>query len=557
MSNFSFDLDDATDEDFFGTLKSPSSKLQQLFAKDGEMDDKEQSLKYQRPKANNDSFKSEAIAASTNSHQPTPPLIAKVVTAYLQGKIQGKVGLALTSNVVDNLILYKSKSLVLVTLILYKEKQVLFKQSNYWQFYDDQQRYWSFSFENSKDEEDFRNYIHQLGHCYKENEENFNQKLEKENVDESITKSGSVEESELDVFQGPFNDNPTVTKNALIKRMAKMGQPLPKLSNSSVQTTTEFSDSSDTEVINTPLPIKPTVVPRNKVTTLKTSHQVSNAFNMSYAPSHTAMEGQYMQMLLTEQRTQGSELRMNVAKLENKIERLMDKLDLMERSGLGGGTKEKRHKDDEILELEEKILNLKKENRKLKQQEEERIQKQAAEEESNAILKDLKEGLEAWNMDHLKDMRAIVKSGIELVETHKNKELEGKWKECETTLKSTVEQVETSPSPNYQQELNQLKEQNKLLKETMEEKDKMLEDYKGTIENLKKDIENKTNDLTPNAPDAIVKTIMNNLYGDIFDRLETANFDNRHEILSIVATSIKEQTLKSLTKSHKDETGSK
>ncbi|XP_013112257.2 kinesin-like protein KIF20B [Stomoxys calcitrans] len=554
MSNFSFDLDGTTDEDFFGALKNPSSKLQKLFADDASQDETEHSLKYKRPKANdlNMTPKAETTAptSAAGSHPPPAPLMAKVVTAYLQGMLQGKVGLALTTNVVDNLILYKSKNQVLVTLLLEKDFQVLFKQNKYWQFYDDQQQYWSFSFENDTDEDDFRQNVLKMGHKFKENEE---QAIDKQEIRDiaGITNSNQdskEEESKIDLPKIPAKQESKENKNALIQRMARMGQPLPKLSNNPTQTTTEFSDSSDTEVINMPLPAKPVIAPRNKVATLKNNHQICNTFNSSMYPS-SAMEAQYMQMLLTEQRTQGSELRINVSKLETKIEKVLDKLDLMDRSTTGGDSKEKRHKDDEILELEEKILNLKKENRKLKQLSEQRNEQESYEQKSKEILLEFQDDLEELNMGNLKNLKAVVSNSLDNIKDTQNKykDLQRKWQENEDRIRDKQKIIE-SANAEHEIKLKQLKDQNQKLKDSNDEMGKLVANHEQTIENLKKDFENESKN-KQNATDALVKSIMNNLYGDICNKLEATNLENQDVILNIVASCIKQQTLKSLQKS--------
>jgi len=67
---------------------------------------------------------------------------------------------------------------------------------------------------------------------------------------------------------------------------------------------------------------------------------------------------------LTESRVHSSEMRINLTKLETKIDRVLDKIDLLK----GGNSKTGDEKDDEILQLEEKLIEVRKENRALKQQ---------------------------------------------------------------------------------------------------------------------------------------------------------------------------------------------
>lgn len=529
---------------------SKSSKLQQLFGDDLPPEEKEQSLKYKRPKATDlkPSAKNETTPIHS-SHPTIPPLLAKVVVAYKQSELQGKVGMALIKNHLEDvsLILYRSKTQVLVTLQLEQNQMVLFKENKYWQFYDDQQIYWSFSFDSHKDEEDFREKLIAVGREFKEIESDEKNKVAEVTTTEPISESRTEETSKsIDLPQLPSETKET--KNALIKRMAKMGQPLPKLSsNTLLPTTTEFSDSSDTEVIKIPLPAKPTIAPRNKITTLKTNHQLVNS-TLTFNPA--AMESQYMQMLLTEQRTQGSELRMNVSKLENKIEKVLDKLDLMDRSG-AGDSKEKKHKDDEILELEEKILNLKKENRKLRQMaEQSKEQEETYEEKSRAILNEFKEELAELNMGNVKDLRTILKSCIDNIQEHEMnlKTIQRKLLESENRLKESYTKLEQEQS-NHEKYLKDIKDKDVQIKSYEEQKLHIIADYDLKLETLRKELQEKLQqEQQQNSTDSIVKSIMNNLYADIYEKLEASRIEEGGQVLAIVSSSIKQQTLKSLQK---------
>uniref|UniRef100_A0A1I8MGI0 WH1 domain-containing protein n=1 Tax=Musca domestica TaxID=7370 RepID=A0A1I8MGI0_MUSDO len=557
MSKFDFDLDGNADEGFFGTLTGDkkSSKLQQLFVDDDSPDERQQSLKYKRPKAKDlKPASNENPSSSKQGQQLAPPLLAKVVTVYRQGELLGKVGLALTKNP-DNddysLLLYKSKSQVLVTLNLPRNRQLLFRQQRYWQFYDTDKEYWSFSFDNPTDEEEFQDKLLRCGHTFKESET-------ESTVEDKVSEENTSlkESSHVNLPDVPDKPCPADSKNALIQRMAKMGQPLPKLSSNALQTTTEFSDSSDTEVIKMPLPPKPSIAPRNKIATLKNNQQIISstlAFNASNAYATNLMESQYMQMLLSEQRTQGTELRMNVNKLENKIEKVLDKLDLMERSSAVGEGKEKKHRDDEILELEEKLLDMKKENRKLKQLLETRKDdKDTFTEKSKEILNEFREDISDLDMDHLRDLRSVLKYSLEQNKSQQEKIvcLQKKLNEKECLEKETNTKLEKleSNSDKLLKDLNEEKQKAKVLEE---EKTQLLSDYEKQIEDLKHELADKTKKdegEKSNALEATVKNIMNSLYADIYEKLESNNLENKDKILAIVASSIKQQTLKTLQK---------
>ncbi|XP_037808247.1 interaptin [Lucilia sericata] len=556
MNNFNFDLDNNVDEDFFGSLKgNKSSKLQQLFGEETlSSDDKQQSLKYQRPKANDLKSKELKAENSTTTNANSITLMAKVVTAYKQGELQGKVGMALIQNPDNscNIIMYKTKVNILATLQLSTQQDLLYKQNKFWQFYAEDSVYWSFSFDNVQDEEEFVYNIQTKGINFKETEED-NKPL-KELTNTSDAQSINVEQ---DFTSTKAADGTKESKNSLIKRMAKMGRPLPTLSSTNQHTTTEYSDSSDTEVIKTPLITtqKPGIPARsNKLTSIKSQQQMVTAitaFNAAQATTSAVypvnpLESQYMQMLLTEQRTQGSELRMNMNKLENKIEKVLDKLELCDRMD----SKQKPERDDEILELEEKLLMLKKENRKLKQNLQEQSLKDKEEEKIQNIIEEFKEDFNALKIEHQQDLRTIIK---ELTNKLKE-EFKIKQKTQEQLINKDIKLEElqkdlmanSSNNKDLETEVNLLKEQAKDLELKLNEKESEVLKQNEELLNFQKQLQEKNLELAKTADNALVKSIMNNLYVDIADKLDSSNLPQSEQILSLIAVSIRQQTLKSL-----------
>lgn len=526
-----------------------SSKLQQLFGDDSlTPEDKQQSLKYQRPKANdlkNKEIKENASAVAANTTSIT--LMAKVVTAYKQGELQGKVGMALIQNPDDscNIIMYKTRQHILATLKLLAGEILLYKQTKYWQFYDEATIYWSFSFDSREDEEDFKEKLKQNHIIYKVGEE--------KEMEQEKTLDLDIKFNEESFIKPEVLEPPKDSKNSLLKRMAKMGKPLPTLTSYGQQTTTEFSDSSDTEVIKTPLASggKPSIAPRsNKLAAIKTNQQlVSTMAN----PATTAvypiqpLESQYMQMLLTEQRTQGSELRMNMNKLENKIEKVLDKLDLYDRTD---GARQKPERDDEILELEEKILMLKKENRKLKQSLQEQNTKETEEQKIKDILNNFKEDLREFDINYKQDLFVILKElKDKLKEQIKQKqELQCDLEESKVDVKLKQKDLEAKLNEiqDLEKELLAIKQQEQEFKLKLKEQE--LEIFKLKEEKLDLQAKLQENDqkFSKSPDDLLVKSIMNNLYVEIAEKLENANLERSQEILALIAAAIKQQTLKSL-----------
>ena len=517
------------------------------------MEDKQQSLKYQRPKASDLKIKDVSEEATT-SNANSRTLLAKVVLAFRQGESLGKVGLALIQNPDETcaIIMYKSKANILTNFKL--ETNKLYKQLEYWQFYDEQSLYWSFSFDSLQDEKEFKENLRMKQIFFKEAQEN-NQATEQINREAS-----PVIKAQLLATDEENHGHSKKTKNSLIKRMAKMGRPLPTMStHSNTEITTDYSDSSDTEVIQTPLSLrqKPAIAPKGSNLSSINNNQQLVASTLTLTPSTVPssaiypinpLESQYMQMLLTEQRTQGSELRMNINKLENKIEKVLDKLELCDRHD----GKQKPEKDDEILELEEKLLVLKKENRKLKQS----LQEKLNENQLKDSLHDLQEDLKSVNINHKNDVKQIVKQLIQqLKETVEEREvLEQKQEKSESNNKELQNDLKLKEMQikDLEKQVNDLKDNEELLKTKLKEMEKEIIAAKETIFKVEKDLlENKQATVNHNATtNALVKSIMNNLYMDIAYKLENSNLANKEQILSLIAGSIRKQTLESLQQSN-------
>lgn len=532
--------------------------MQQLFGEDSlSTDDKQQSLKYLRPKAND--LKNQDVAPTANSsNNPSITLMAKVVTAYRQGELQGKVGLALIQNADStyNIIMYKTKEHILTTLKLKPGEDLLYKQTKFWQFYDEQATYWSFSFDSTKDENDFMDYLNIKSITFQENRERDKSLENHFDLQKFKSKAQSLE-TEQDFFIKTSTGATKESKNSLINRMAKMGKPLPTLLTSNQQTTTEFSDSSDTEVIKTPMisSQKPAIAPRsNKFSNIKTNQLVPSMTGINSATTTVypinPLESQYMQMLLTEQRTQGSELRMNMNKLENKIEKVLDKLDLYGRHD----GKPKTEKDDEILELEEKLVMLKKENRKLKQSLQECYAKEADANKLEDVMLNFKKNLRSFNIDYKQDLNTILKELIEKLNKDHNKtsEMEQQLEKIQLNKKEIERKLELETSKNLE-----LQKENSCYKLQANELKLQLNDKEIQIEKQKQEILDLQLQLKPQQSitnDGIVKDIMNNLYVNIADNLDNTNLPQTEQILALIANSIKQQTLKSLQQSKKKDT---
>lgn len=107
-------------------------------------------------------------------------VIAKPVFGYAQNGSESKMGVAISSKVQGGsrdmpstkLILFKDRNRILAVCWLESEGQTLTQNELYWQFIDNDDRVWSFRFDNQADEKAFERSFNELGHCMKYFERN-------------------------------------------------------------------------------------------------------------------------------------------------------------------------------------------------------------------------------------------------------------------------------------------------------------------------------------------------------------------------------------------------
>ncbi|XP_055540714.1 uncharacterized protein LOC129727182 [Wyeomyia smithii] len=285
---------------------------------------------------------------------------ASVVAAYklvgTENVSQGKLGLALLNSEDGyKVLLYRTKTDVLATVNISTSTK-MFLKSNYLQFHSDDECFWSVSFDQPTEREHLLSIIVKV--CV----------VEKQKDDVAMCRPIPASRTTIPVVEEPDSDSTDQKKINLISRIAKVGQPILLQEK---QCRTEISDSSDTDV-------RIETIPRHRRTGSGSRiHPVS--IGMQMLPSSnalsTAIAGQNLlqttadcnfNMLMTENRMQSSELRMNLSKIESKLERVLDKIDLLNPSGPSGYAKSTFDKDEDILHLEETVLELKKENHLLK-----------------------------------------------------------------------------------------------------------------------------------------------------------------------------------------------
>lgn len=301
-------------------------------------------------------------------------------------KNQGKIGLAVLkdSETKDSrIILYKSKTNILSTTSLDKNQKFYIK-NDYLQFQDDAFDFWSLLFESREKREQIVNEIHDK--CSIEME---NDNMEKGCESKSIIHQNSIEIGEKEQIsvknaiiqeEKPETDvqvdETSQSKANIVSRIAKMGRaiPIPKFNSS---TATEVSDSSDNDTQNVLPSIKPPIQARKahhhsrpiSTSTLNCDSTNIVPYNASIQmiksnPSLIMIpnnESPSFNAFYAENRIQNSEMRINLMKIDSKLDQVLDRCDLIKMQRVNGGDQE-----EEIINLEEKILELKKENRILR-----------------------------------------------------------------------------------------------------------------------------------------------------------------------------------------------
>lgn len=260
----------------------------------------------------------------------------------------GKVGLAVIRNDEQiRIILYRTKQIVLSTLSL-QSTSIVYNKKDYVQYQDDDHSFWSLRFEMN-DRETFLKTIDQ--HCT----------VEYEQVEAPALKHDAT------IIVDNKNDI-ECNKLSIVNRMAKMGHQLPQMKRSIELPDAEVEEVKDTTVSYRPVvpKWKPDIPSREMFPYAGTANTntpiLASSTLISYNPNMMTAESG-INSFLAENRIQNSEVRMNLSKLETKIERVMDKIDAL---NMEKQPRRKLDSEDEILRLEEKILALKKENRQFR-----------------------------------------------------------------------------------------------------------------------------------------------------------------------------------------------
>ncbi|KAH8355437.1 hypothetical protein KR084_006448, partial [Drosophila pseudotakahashii] len=321
---------------------SSPRNLRQIFEDDGRaLEQESSSLRYQPGGSKKShSIKKPGIPRIPLDQGDPPPtwntVIAKVVHAYQSSQNLGRVGLALSilgELEASKLIVYKSKHQVLTTLQLTPpdpQGKVILRES-YLQFYDAEKRFWSLRFEKPGDEQEF------VGSMAKH-------KLPVEHFHNEVSSSGE------DLSTKRSRENQPVNPPQPQPRSRLAMPSLEKLEDEDVEQRSPPSE----DVIVTPLP-------RPIGSSNEQGKSLVVATKQAEEPPPLAVKT--LDKYLDEQRTAG-------AMMEHKMDAILQAMQRMGKSVPPTQVPEdpqlERDSEDEMLELEQKLLNLKRENRALK-----------------------------------------------------------------------------------------------------------------------------------------------------------------------------------------------
>lgn len=484
-------------------------------------------------------------------------IIAKVVTAYRQEESMGKVGLALLINQDANckLIIYRSKTQILGSILLQKHKDILSKHRKYWQFYDENGFYWSLYFNDERDEGEFLEQLLAKGyHLIMPTEE---ASIDEQRVVKNIAKSDSST-SETDSSMPQVSQCPPVTRLSKLSPATVIRKSISGIVSNAKVDLNEIS--SDIEVLKRIETYNDGI---NKMSDEECIHHASissanskykdNSTGCDKLPLNPQFESQYIQMMLSEQRTLGSELRMNVSRLSERTDMILSKLDVIDKQTSSNiAVNSTYSREDDLLELEERLLVLRKENRKLKLSLEDVQQPQISTDSyAKEILNQLSDSLDNLNVKKSTDLKVVLNDLVEKCQSNNEalNKMSSKLHSTNVSYEDTLRELS-----DVKILIQKLQNKIKITQDNETTMRKQLEEFERTNEQLKLELKVARNDfetkLMEKSDDleCTVKTIMNQLYLNIASRLQTDNQskETTDHLLDIIGATIRHQTLKTL-----------
>lgn len=258
----------------------------------------------------------------------------------------GQLGLALLKNSDDDmskLILYKTKEQILSTLLLTKSSQVYWKPP-YLQYHDDSNIFWSLLFGCDDDSNEFFAKLEEactidraLTHTVKlDANETAEKEAEKESeVQNKVSDTDEQKSKNNDEVDGAISLPKAKAKSDVVYRVAKIGHQLPKMNPVADEDSDSTSYPSDTEKIPSMLPIKSLYNITEKPAPIGPTQIPPKPANISVAlqpsfwsqPSSSSSSTLDLNTFAAENRIQHTEVRMNLSKLDSKLDRVLDNIE--------------------------------------------------------------------------------------------------------------------------------------------------------------------------------------------------------------------------------------
>ncbi|XP_058118993.1 uncharacterized protein LOC131287456 [Anopheles ziemanni] len=478
----------------------------------------------------------EPMAEDTGKPPEWAIVRATVVTAYKlvdgDNVFLGKVGLALLkSSSGHRLLLYRTKTEVLGAVSFTPEVKLFLKQ-DYLQFRTDESGdFWSVLFESEADRQAMLTV------------------LESWTV---IEREPLIEEPMSEAEKDP---EPTSTRSNLVARMARMGgqaMPLPERAAKAppIPTAGPGSDSSDTsdskiETISTRPIRRQNMLAAVGMQMVPLTGMVASGGNTHNTPGQgtSSVADVNFNLIMSETRMQNTEMRMNMTKLESKLDRVLDRIDLLNLHSSSDRPASVADREAEVLALEEKLLELKRENHSLRGRVrtleasetegkrnadaklEQKVQAlEVMERRLNGEIVNLEQKLESSRAEYERVREKLELAEKQLTQTKETEERN--TKELASTmgqLKEKVEQLEkqlteeTSRSADAKTLIDLLRKENETLKQTI-------------------DSEKERSSASQTPGSALVKEIMNSCYQQLCDQITDP------QVLRLIAQTIKRET---------------
>lgn len=478
-----------------------------------------------------------------------------------------------TDDSVLRIILYRTKQNVLSTITLNAATATtkVYLKQDYFQYQDDEQQFWSIRFDVDADRSEILQAISK--HCIVEHEP-----IEEKQPNVVPTKTRITIPVEIPLSAEPCASTSSTaeeqSKRTLVTRMAKMGKQLPQVTRQPIATKDSSSpEDSDTDVRKERYkpalpkwkPDVPTRIPHEMIPYSGNGMNTSSGtpiLSTSTLIAYNQMSEHGINAFLSENRIQNTEVRMNLSKLETKIEKVLDKIDLINlRTSEGHAAAKKTDVEEELLQMEEKMLALKRENRQF------RIQIQELN-NGNGNVKDLATALDiatATNQrlqSELKD-RTNELQRMTITLNDKNEELARLRSHNSDILdehKTSVNQKQTEHDSAIQllkakhleneTKINQLQMDISQLTAEKSNTFKSLEMSEEKIKVLERQLKEKNIEIVQEpALDITIKEIMNSFYQKFQDQLGEENTFNAEGLLKIVRVLIKKETTAALNRS--------